>query len=194
MKNTMKKGFTLIELLVVITIIWILATGATSVYTSQIQKARDATRLNDIDAVKSWVEQFYQDEWQYPDSKNTGTYAFSWVTTYTPKLPSDPKSWQTTTNSSFDYIYTVWQDSNSIDWQDYEISATFENDWNIKNKAKWDGWSDDNRLEIWIDLTTNETDVQWEIANSIAGLTCVNNTASTITCAAESTRLLIRKQ
>gem|GEM_PF-1267716 len=56
-----KLGFTLIELLVVITIIGILATGATSVYTSQIQKARDSTRITDIKAVQSGVEQEYQD-------------------------------------------------------------------------------------------------------------------------------------
>ncbi|MGB2110743.1 MAG: type IV pilin protein, partial [Patescibacteria group bacterium] len=37
--QSIKKGFTLIELLVVITIIGILATGATTVFTSQIQKA-----------------------------------------------------------------------------------------------------------------------------------------------------------
>jgi prepilin-type N-terminal cleavage/methylation domain-containing protein len=47
MKNIFKsvKAFTLIELLVVITIIGILATGAVAIYTSQIQKARDTTRL-----------------------------------------------------------------------------------------------------------------------------------------------------
>jgi type IV pilus assembly protein PilA len=52
LQNT-KLGFTLIELLVVITIIGILATGAVSVYTSQIQKARDSTRLTDIGAVRA---------------------------------------------------------------------------------------------------------------------------------------------
>jgi general secretion pathway protein G len=56
-----KKGFTLIELLVVITIIGILATGATTVFTSQIQKARDTTRITDINALASAVEQSYQD-------------------------------------------------------------------------------------------------------------------------------------
>jgi prepilin-type N-terminal cleavage/methylation domain-containing protein len=47
-----KKGFTLIELLVVITIIGILATGAVTVYTSQIQKARDTTRITSMNALK----------------------------------------------------------------------------------------------------------------------------------------------
>ena len=61
-----KKGFTLIELLVVITIIGILATGATSVYTSQIQKARDTTRVSDVKALQSAIEQYYQDKSYYP--------------------------------------------------------------------------------------------------------------------------------
>lgn len=57
------------ELLVVITIIiGILATWATAVYTSQIQKARDTTRINDIWAMKSWIEQVYQDKWAYPNT------------------------------------------------------------------------------------------------------------------------------
>jgi prepilin-type N-terminal cleavage/methylation domain-containing protein len=51
LQNT-KLGFTLIELLVVITIIGILATGATSIYTSQIQKARDSTRITSISAIQ----------------------------------------------------------------------------------------------------------------------------------------------
>jgi len=59
--------------LVVITIIGILATGATATYTSQIQKARDTTRINDVKALQSGVEQSYQDASQYPDA----TAAFS---------------------------------------------------------------------------------------------------------------------
>jgi prepilin-type N-terminal cleavage/methylation domain-containing protein len=47
-----KLAFTLIELLVVITIIGILATGATAVYTSQIQKARDSVRITDIKSLQ----------------------------------------------------------------------------------------------------------------------------------------------
>ena len=82
-----KIAFTLIELLVVITIIWILATGAVTTYTSQIQKARDTTRISDIKALQSWVEQVYQDDWEYPHSNTF----FNQVVPYVPKLPSDPK-------------------------------------------------------------------------------------------------------
>ena len=60
------KGFTLIELLVVITIIGILATGATAVYTSQIQKARDSNRVTDIKSLQGAVEQAYADLSEYP--------------------------------------------------------------------------------------------------------------------------------
>jgi general secretion pathway protein G len=62
------KGFTLIELLVVITIIGILAVGGTATYTAQIQKARDSNRLTDLEALRSGIEQFYQDFAEYPIS------------------------------------------------------------------------------------------------------------------------------
>ncbi len=66
MIKTLQKGFTLIELLVVITIIGILATGAVTTFTSQIQKARDTTRISDLKALGGGVEQFYQDTSVYP--------------------------------------------------------------------------------------------------------------------------------
>ena len=84
-------GFTLIELLVVITIIGILATGGVVTYTSQIQKARDTTRITDVKALQAGIEQFYQDKTQYPDITVT---SFSGVTVYVPILPKDPKSAQ----------------------------------------------------------------------------------------------------
>ncbi len=147
-----KLGFTLIELLVVITIIGILATGAVSVYTSQIQKARDSTRLTDVTAVKAWIEQVYQDYSEYPSTLLSDTINFKNILIFTPKLPQDPKKWQARAGSAFDYSYTVWDDTNSITNQDFEISTTFENQWNIDSKAVWDGWEDNLRLEIWIDL------------------------------------------
>jgi len=59
MNLTKKAGFTLIELLVVITIIGILATGGIAVYTGQIQKARDVTRISDVKNAQSAIEQAY---------------------------------------------------------------------------------------------------------------------------------------
>lgn len=89
LKNS-TRGFTLIELLVVITIIGILATGATTVYTSQIQKARDTTRINDIKALSAGIEQVYQDKGEYP----TITGFSGAVNPYVPKIPQDPKTGQ----------------------------------------------------------------------------------------------------
>ena len=158
MKNTKSLlGFTLIELLVVITIIGILATWAVSVFTSQIQKARDSTRITSLTAIKSWVEQSYQDESEYPEPS-----AFSWVTVYTPNLPIDPKTSQSSSITSFEFAYAVWPDENWITGQDYEVSVWFENQWNVDKKAWDDGGSNENRLEIWIDLSGNNTRINWD--------------------------------
>ena len=166
MKLQNKKGFTLIELLVVITIIGILATGAVSTYTSQIQKARDTTRMNDIKAIQSSVEQSYQDSTTYPD--NTVT-SFSWVLKYMDKLPTVPKDyapwnvywWDITKGSNcLWYTYKSWSDSNGIAYWNYEISTWFEANWNVTSKAMTDAlWitNDVNRLEIW---TVSWTDIQ----------------------------------
>lgn len=150
LQNT-KLGFTLIELLVVITIIGILATGAVSVYTSQIQKARDTTRVTSLAALQGWIEQFYQDTYEYPiwwkDWSGSG-----WVQAYIPKLTQDPKHDQTCINSRCWYVYAVWTDLNWITNWAYEISTAFENKWNVDNKAvdTTDNWNDPSRLELWV--------------------------------------------
>lgn len=155
-----KSAFTLIELLVVITIIGILATGAVNVYTSQIQKARDSTRITDVNALRTWLEQLYQDSGTYP---NMGAAVTGWgpdfveVKKYTPKLPKDPKTNQKNTNSNFDYTYTVWSDTSWVSFQIFEVSTTFEQAWNMSAKAAVDGWNDANRLEVWISLDTLKT-------------------------------------
>jgi len=183
----MIRGFTLIELLVVITIIGILATGAVSVYTSQIQKSRDSVRLTDVKAVQWGIEQFYQDKWEYPDALD-----FSWVTAYVPKLPQDPKSANASANSVFDYLYNVSPDWNTIPAQEYEVSTTFEQQGNIDFKAKTDWWDDNNRLEVWInvsDLTQSTLWATWNkwILSSINKYQCINKAASAVwVCATKS--------
>lgn len=159
MKLQNKKGFTLIELLVVITIIGILATGATTVYTSQIQKARDTTRINDVKALQSAVEQVYQDGWEYPHSNEFDNKADGWVTvvTYMPKLPRDPKDGQTcnksgkTTalNSYCMYSYNVWSDENGIAYWRYVLSTWFEAQWKVESDWDRDGWKHKWRWEVW---------------------------------------------
>lgn len=160
-----KSGFTLIELLVVITIIGILATWAVAVYASQIQKARDATRINDIKALQSGIDQNYQDLWEYPHAN----LFFTSVRPYVEKFPSDPKhaqpcnnAWSTANSPECAYAYLVANDNNGIAYWEYEISTAFENPWNVTEKAAkdWGGAAWElNRLEIWVDVALNVTTV-----------------------------------
>lgn len=152
MKLQNKKGFTLIELLVVITIIGILATGATATYTSQIQKARDTSRVNDIKAVQSWVEQYYGDKAEYPPVVSTGM--ISW---YTPKIPKDAKDGQKAAYSGAtqEYLGYAYATGSSAEWvtgQRFELSTAFENKWNLDGKAAntKDNGDQANRFEIWV--------------------------------------------
>lgn len=161
MKLQNKKGFTLIELLVVITIIGILATGATATYTSQIQKARDTTRVNDIKALQAGIEQLYQDNWAYP-AKTSADFGSGWVGKYVERFPSDSKTtqscnkWSLANATPCDYLYAVKNDSNDVQNQNYNISTWFENSWNVSAKAEnaKDNWVMANRYEAWVWLNT----------------------------------------
>jgi len=158
--QSIKRGFTLIELLVVITIIGILATGATTVFTSQIQKARDTTRITSVNALKGAVEQVYQDTSEYPQSSWFLSWATINVSTYMETIPKDPKHWENCNNTEWTtmcaFTYRPAADTNGIDFGAYEISTAFENKWNVTAKAKGDSWDDDTKFEI--GLTTSIID------------------------------------
>ena len=172
MLNKSIKGFTLIELLVVITIIGILATGAVTVYTSQIQKARDTTRITSVKALQGGIEQFYQDVSEYPAGQEWwltgGQLSLSTtVNDYVPNLSEDPKHNQTCNGSRCAYAYSVGPDSNDITNGAYEISTAFENQWNIDTKAGDDVWEDPDRLELGLLKTGNgAADINTTIAQT----------------------------
>jgi len=171
--QSIKKGFTLIELLVVITIIGILATGATTVFTSQIQKARDSTRITNTNALRGGIEQYYQDTSVYP------LWGSSWLTDsskvdmqdFLPNLAEDPKHDQTCNGSRCGYVYSVWADSVGIVRGAYELSTAFENQGNVNSKADStvDNGEDDARLELGTVKTgTTGTDLDTQQAQATA--------------------------
>ena len=166
-----KLGFTLIELMVVITIIGILATGAVSVYTSQIQKARDSNRITSLKAFQWALEQAYSDASVYPDPGKENTIPSAadcssesipircitsenhWFW-YMPSLPKDVKSWQSWSNSGLDFVYRAdTVDSVVLQW--FEVSCWFEASASVASKASKDNWNDLNRFEVWNYLDWN---------------------------------------
>lgn len=186
--NKKKSAFTLIELLVVITIMWILAVGWISVYNTQIQKARDSNRITDVTNLQSAIEQFYQDKAAYPkwwrDWVNPDSFS---VISIMPTLATDPKhdqpcAWKWTEKTRCWYAYKV-QDSKSWikDWA-YEISTWFENEWNVESRAMntKDGWNDENRLELGLEIDTINTSVSRDRAFGSTGLSQTDETTSLI--------------
>lgn len=175
MKNLNKKAFSLIELLVVIAIIGILTTSAIWIYTSQLEKARDATRLTDINALRWAVEQFYQDTSEYPTwdlirKKQQGDSDLTLIWNFLQVIPEDPKkgqkcSWFNKSNQPVcEYVYAVGENENWLSKSAYELSIAFENASNRQNRAsKNNDWGDDdNRYEhnVWgATLYTWVTDV-----------------------------------
>lgn len=148
----LQKGFTLIELLVVITIIGILATGAVTIFTSQIQKARDTTRIGDVKAIQGAVEQSFQDKFSYPTPTDLMNTSSGTIKSYMQSKPKDPAaglpSCADASNGSMscDYIYAI----DAAIPSGYEISTAFENVNNVTSKSGsgTDGGNDNNRFEV----------------------------------------------
>ncbi len=192
-----RSWFTLIELLVVITIMGILATGAVNVFTTQLQKARDSTRISDIQALKNAVEQFYQDTSNYPAKDSS---SFEWdIENYVQTIPSDGRTGINSENSVFDYLYNVSEDRNLIPLQEYELSTHFENQGNLDNRAAndSDSWDDEYRLEVWIDVddtdwtSSKPTIVDWDISG-VSAFGCVTPTWWAWACTNVDDPLLIK--
>lgn len=101
MKNLIKKGFTLIELLVVIAIIGILSSLIFTNLVAARERARDARRKSDLEAVSQSLRLYYNDNQAFPTSTNFAITGYAWgsaftngagTTTYMNLLPTDPSS------------------------------------------------------------------------------------------------------
>lgn len=63
-----KSGFTLVELLVVLSIVALMLTLAIPKYFHSVDKAREATLRQDLNALRESIDKFYGDQGRYPDS------------------------------------------------------------------------------------------------------------------------------
>lgn len=108
------RGFTLVELLVSITIVAILSTIGLIVYSNFLRDARDGKRQADLKIIQAGLEQYYADQFFYPDTATAsfpfGTGALtssvgskasppSPMKTYMNLVPADPQ----TTNPQYCY-------------------------------------------------------------------------------------------
>lgn len=146
-----KKGFTLIELLVVITIIGILATGGISIFTKQLQGARDTTRINNLKILETANNQYNSDNSEYPTDASSWAYQAA-VVGYMSKYPEDPKSgqnicWTSTAGSAgwqCGIFYDVGNDSNGLANGAFKLSLPLEKQENASGSsspAAKDGWN-----------------------------------------------------
>ena len=173
--NSVKRnstGFTLVELLIVVALIAILATIGTFGYQNIQARARDSKRIADLDTVKNYIQEYYNQFQYYPDvvaNSDTGYQAgTNWVG-LTDKLkqagivdvlPNDPlfkKTGQTSEYHSYNYFI-------SIDLQMYAINAYLE----TKSKAL-DGDIDNDDYDYYAFAPFNvgyPPDCSWEYNES----------------------------
>lgn len=134
-----RQGFTLIELLVVITIIGILATGWVSVFTTQLQGARDSTRVNDMKLMETAIHQYFNDNSYYPPVEASWLEPwFTWsINQYVSKELKDPRDWQA----------ICWADNDNTDGWDLSNSAVC---WGFYVRTNDSFWLTDSAFKLGI--------------------------------------------
>ena len=94
-KKNNKKGFTLAELLIVVAIIAVLVAIAIPIFTSQLEKSREATDLSNVRAAYAEVMSAALTGDTTPDTSTGVTYSSgTWSKTVTP-LKQQQNEWQT---------------------------------------------------------------------------------------------------
>ena len=123
------RAFTLLELIVVITILSILGSIAFFSVNWFIKKARDISRLENLNIIDFWIELFVTEKWYYPEPDNASEIVFSgwllwsqgtfWDSTRTKVWKINTKPVDLVSLNEFTY-------SLANDKKQYELWAVFE--------------------------------------------------------------------
>jgi len=115
-----RSGFTLIELIIVLGIMSILMMVGLTVYPNIQKRARDSSRIADIDNIRSALELFRTNNSYYPESLSELTEN----SVYLQSIPQDPFH----PNQSYNYIPKSGCDNINVLCNDYTIGIKSELD------------------------------------------------------------------
>lgn len=130
-----KRGFTIVELLIVIVVIGILALLVITTYSGITQKARDAERKTDINALQSQLEAYYATNNKYPTLANfndstwrsTNLKGLDSAALADPKNPGSQQVCASVSAGCYAYVVTPANCDNSTnDCTTYTLTATLE--------------------------------------------------------------------
>ena len=92
-------GFTIIELLIAFSVIGLMSTGGVFVAKTQIQKANDARRKEDLHVLQQALEHYYSDYGLYPAEAIIEDCGGPGLAPYLPRIPCDP-----TLKQAYEYV------------------------------------------------------------------------------------------
>lgn len=156
------RGFTLIELLVAISIVAILATIGLISYSGAQRSARDGKRKQDLQAIRSALELYYQKNSRFPctTSANVSSSSNPWIadnasrcpptafplnSTYINSVPLDPSS-NTSNPTLADFTgYFYWSDQPASCSQHTAAGRYYILGAKMENKSNGN-WQSDNVL------------------------------------------------
>lgn len=139
-----QSGFTLIELMVVMAIIAILATAWLSAYGGYLKKARDSTRISDLNAIATVVISAMTTNWSAPDIatlRSAITAMNNWVLLVDPLKPSSVCLDETGGSALCEYLYITCTNGG------YILSMSFES---LSNIPRYAAGKDELNVTGWI--------------------------------------------
>lgn len=133
------RWFTFIELVISITIVAILSVLGFVSYSKNLEDSRDSQRKSELSWVAAWLKLHKTKRWEYPTPWNKFNITNSWylsaiqwrldeniIISTIDKIPLDPFI-------EVPYVFSV-----SRSKQEFQLSATLENNWINKSLLLWD--------------------------------------------------------
>lgn len=141
--NKVLRTILIVIWIIIVTIIALAIFAYYFIFPSQMEKARDTTRILNIISIQSAIEQVYQDTLEYPADLNDQN-----ISTYLPLFRIDRNDGIEKNGCVFGYNYEVYPGTNNIPRQKYRLSTCLENLSNIEKRAAADGGIYDDKYEV----------------------------------------------
>lgn len=141
---TSRSGFTLVEVLVVVAVAAVLSTIAIAGYGTLREKARDYTRVSDLEGITLALRLYKEANSEYPTGHDLGTVLgeggsldseLSGVGKYFPSMPSDPMG---VDGSAYEYVYDSDHDDCLVAGVGMNRKIVYAKNMEIADLSNWD--------------------------------------------------------